>query len=422
MDEGGGGGGGNGSGRHTIAPPKPDVERREATPPRRVRRARHGFPSASRFGRGLSVAAIALALGGGALLGTYVLKKSPIAEHAQHATVGVRDAQGHIHLWGKILPPPTGKIYWGAFRLNAPYDTKLVSGLESEVGRRPAVLMWYQEWNGEPAFPVDEAAYLFDRGIVPMVTWEPWKPPSVFGDLVNDQPRFSLKRIVDGAWDPYITRYAREIEEYGGPVMLRPMHEMDGFWYPWSGTVQKSAGNSPVEYIRAWRHIWRIFRDVGASNVTWVWSVNHVSVPDTSANQIDNYWPGKKYVDWIGFSGFNWGTASPASIWKGFDSVELDRYKQILRWNRPIALTEMGAPEVGGDKATWIKDSFKEIFDHYPQMKLVIWYDKQDSPERQWQIDSSPQSLQAFKDVIADPRVLEASAALVTAAPHVRER
>ena len=280
--------------------------------------------------------------------------------------------------------------------------------------------MWYQEWSDQPSFPVDEAAWLFDRGIVPMVTWEPWKPPAVFGTIVNNQPRFSLKRIADGAWDPYIEKYARQIKSYGGPVMLRPMHEMDGFWYPWSGTVQTSVGNSPTEYKMAWRHIWRVFRDVGATNVTWVWSVNHVSVPDTAANNISNYWPGKKFVDWIGFSGFNWGTASPFSVWKGFDSVERQRYDQLLHWNKPIALTEMGAPEVGGNKAQWIHQSFQDIFAQYPHLRLVIWYDKQDSPVRQWQINSSPASLAAFRQVIADPRVLNADAAQVTASPDVR--
>jgi hypothetical protein len=367
-----------------------------------------------------SVLLIAVVMGLGAFFGVLLSHNKVVRIGPGPAPSRVfTDQQGRAYLYSKVLPPPKSDLYWGVFHLGAPYDPKLVTALEQEVGRRPAILMWYQEWARQPAFPVDEAAWLFDRGIVPMITWEPWQPPRVFGTIVNDQPRFSLKRIVDGKWDGYISRYARQIKHYGGPVMLRPMHEMDGFWYPWSGTVQPSTGNSPTEYKMAWRHIWRVFRDVGASNVTWVWSVNHVSVPDTPTNNIRNYWPGKKFVDWIGFSGFNWGTASPFSVWKGFDSVELDRYRQLLRWGKPIALTEMGAPEVGGDKAQWIKDSFKAILARYPQLKMVIWYDKQDSPERQWQINSSPAALHAFRGVISDPRVLKADAAQATASPHV---
>src|SRR5204863_9146543 len=144
-----------------------------------------------------------------------------------------------------------------------------------------------QEWAGRPDFPARDAAWLLRQGMVPMLTWEPWRPPKVFGRIVDNQPKFSLRRIADGVWDSYIRRYAREIERYGGPVMLRPMHEMDGYWYPWSGTVQQNAGNSPAEYVKAWRHMWNIFQSVGATNVTWVWSVNHVSLPNTVENQIE---------------------------------------------------------------------------------------------------------------------------------------
>ena len=387
--------------------------------PNGPKRPRHFGASPSRASRTMSALLIFFVMGLGVVAGTFLAKNKTTTVESTKPTRPFHNGQGQPQLYGKIQPPKKDKLYWGAFRLDAPYRTSLVTSLENLVHRRPAVLMWYQEWADKPDFPVDEAAWLYDRGIVPMITWEPWQPPKVFGDIVNDQPKFSLKRIADGDWDKYITRYARDIKNYGGPVMLRPMHEMDGFWYPWSGTVQTAEGNSPTEYKKAWRHIWRVFTyDVKATNVTWVWSVNHVSVPDTSENEIQNYWPGKKFVDWIGFSGFNWGTASPASVWKGFDSVERDRYRELLRWGKPIALTEMGAPEVGGDKARWIKDSFRDIFTRYPRLKMVIWYDKQDSPERQWQIDSSEASVQAFRKAIADPRVLEADAAQVTATPH----
>ena len=400
----------------TPAPPR-TLQRGRPGPP--GRRPRHFGRARTRIPQVLSVALIAIVMGLGAFFGLLLSHQKTVVVEEKLPSEVVTDAQGHPHLWGKVLPTPKDKVYWGAFRLGAPYKTTLETSLEQEVGRRPAVLMWYQEWAGQPDFPVDEAAWLFDRGIVPMVTWEPWKPPTVFGTIVNDQPRFSLTRIADGAWDAYITRYARQIKRYGGPVMLRPMHEMDGFWYPWSGTVQTAAGNSPTEYKKAWRHIWRVFRDVGATNVTWVWSVNHVSVPATPENNIRNYWPGKKFVDWIGFSGFNWGTASPLSVWKGFDAVERQRYDQLLRWDKPIALTEMGAPEFGGNKAAWIRDSFHDIFAKYPQLKMVIWYDKQDSPQRDWQINSSTASLDAFRRALAEPGVLDADAAMITASPHV---
>jgi hypothetical protein len=315
-------------------------------------------------------------------------------------------------LAGKILPPPPGELYWGAFRNGAPYNTGLVIGLEDEVGRRPAIMSWYQEWEGAPDFPVADASYLYDRGIVPMVSWEPWRPPKVFGTLEVDQPKYRLARIAGGAFDDYIRRYAGDIRDYGGPVFLRPFHEMDGFWYPWGGTVNN---NTPADYVAAWRHVHDLFREVGATNVTWIWSVNHVTVPDTPENQIQHYWPGPAYVDWIGVSGFNWGTASPLSTWKGFDAVNQDKYRQLLAYHLPIMLTETGAPEVGGVKAEWITDSFHAMLDHYPQLRAVIWYDKRDSDLRDWRLDSTPAALAAFRAAVSNPDILSANAAQATA-------
>ena len=56
----------------------------------------------------------------------------------------------------------------------------------------------------------------------------------------------------------------------------------------------------------------------------------------------------------------------------------------------------------------------------YPQLKMVIWYDKQDSPQRDWQINSSTASLDAFRRALDEPGVLDADAAMITASPHVR--
>ena len=70
------------------------------------------------------------------------------------------------------------------------------------------------------------------------------------------------------------------------------MHEMNGYWYPWSGLVN---GNTPAKFIRAWRYIHKVFDAEGATNVTWVWTVNWNSVPNSTANRYGAYYPGDKY-------------------------------------------------------------------------------------------------------------------------------
>lgn len=310
--------------------------------------------------------------------------------------------------------PSASGFYWGAYRDGAPYDRTLIEDLERSVGRRPSLVMWYHEWHGGQIFPTAEAIWLSDRGIVPVISWEPWRPPVVFGDLVVEQPNYSLARIAGGAYDKYIRAYADRVREYGGPLMLRPFHEMDGYWYPWSGLAN---GNTPADFVRAWRHVHDVFNAAGATNVTWVWSVNHVSVPDTPENAIENYWPGDRYVDWTGISGFNWGRASPLSVWKGIDAVIGERYAELARYGKPIALMETGAPEIGGDKPAWITDTLATLGEAFPALDAVIWYDRRDSAERDWRIDSSAAALAAFHTAIARPYVRAADAAAATTTP-----
>jgi beta-mannanase len=250
-----------------------------------------------------------------------------------------------------------------------------------------------------------------------MITWEAWRPPRVFGTLVDHQPRYRLDRIAAGAFDRYLRRFALEVRLFGGPVMLRPFHEMDGFWYPWGGTVN---GNTPRAFIAAWRHVHDVFTRAGATNVTWVWSVNAQSVPNRRGNEPSDYWPGGRYVDWIGISGFNWGTSTIYGAWDSFDQIYHSRIGSLLGYHKPIVLTEIAAAAVGGDKASWITQTFGRL-PSYPTIGALVWYDKRDSKLRDWRVQSSPASRSAFGRAVATPRVLSAPAALRAArAPRRR--
>lgn len=316
-------------------------------------------------------------------------------------------------LAGKVSAPPRGLVYWGLFSPSLARPEGEVRLLQREVRRTPAIAMWYQAWGGLPPFPTTAAARLRASGIVPMITWEAWTPPQVPGKLVVDQPRYRLARIASGAFDGYLRSYARQMKEYGGPVMIRLFHEMDGYWYPWGGTVN---GNTPAEFIRAWRHVHDVFAAMGVRNVTWVWSVNALSVPTRAGNMPSDYWPGRRYVDWIGISGFNWGRSSSFGAWVSFDQIYRKPIAELVRYHKPIALTEIGSAEVGGDKAAWIKATFARLT-AFSSVGALIWYDKRDSVLQDWRIQSSPRAEAAFVRAIAGRHILSAPAALNTTKP-----
>jgi len=304
---------------------------------------------------------------------------------------------------GKVLPPEKG-AYLGVYSPPAPFTLGRIDSFEQQVGKDVSIVMWYQPWATSNRSRFDGSACLevMRRGKVPMITWEPWDPGSD-ANLVKDptkQSKYRLNAITSGRYDAYIRQWAIDIRTLGGPVMLRPMHEMNGNWYPWCGTVN---GNSPKEFVKAWRHIHDIFEDEGATNVTWVWSINHVSVPDHKNNVYSVYYPGDEYVDWTSISGFNWGTTSRYSNWQPFMHWYERPIKYLKRIEKPIIISEFGSVEKGGKKDAWIKDAYKRVR-ALSKVRGVIYYDsieRSTTSTQDWRVNSSKASLKAFKVAIA---------------------
>lgn len=317
---------------------------------------------------------------------------------------------------GAVAPPDDG-AYLGLYRPPAPFDMEALKGYSPITNKSPAILMWYQPWaeEGPNRFDPAMAVLLYQRGQVPMITWEPWNP----GDNANfvrnpsEQSRYKLANIVRGDFDPYIREFAQDVASVRGPVMIRPLHEMNGTWYPWCGTVN---GNKPKDYVRAWRHIHDIFEEEGAVNVTWVWSINHESVPDTKANAYEVYYPGDEYVDWVAMSGFNWGTSSPYSSWRSFEHWYKKPLGYLKTTGKPIIISEFASVEQGGDKAKWIRDAYGKIRTEYPFVKGVVYYDsKEVGPEntQDWRIQTSSESAKAYRQSIADDFFIAAPAPIL---------
>ena len=304
---------------------------------------------------------------------------------------------------GKMEPPLSG-AYLGVFDPPDPWDPNAVDTFTSLSGKGVAIVMWYQPWAGGLSdFSPKACAALMSRGIVPMITWEPWAPGPHEKALKDPtkQPAFGLSTIVSGRYDGHIREWADQIRSLGGPVMLRPMQEMNGDWYPWAGTVN---GNTPALYAQAWRHIHDIFDREGATNVTWVWSVNHGSYPDTADNSYAAYWPGDRYVDWVAVSGFNFGAADPRTRWVTFQSWFGRALAYLRTLHKPVCIAEFGSVEQGGDKAVWLGETYRQIRQSYPFVQAVVYYDTIDqlpSSTQDWRIDSSAASLTAFRQAVA---------------------
>ncbi|NTU71465.1 MAG: hypothetical protein HGB10_06565 [Coriobacteriia bacterium] len=301
----------------------------------------------------------------------------------------------------KILGPTKG-LYTGIFEPPAPFTMGVLDTYKTRYRKRPAIVTWYQQW-GDATGAEFQTSYVKGvqrRGAIPLITWEPWALPAA-GSNPADMPRYSLDRILAGDFDDYIRRWARAAKACGGPIMLRPMHEMNGTWYPWGGTVN---GNTPAKYRETWRYLHGIFAQEGATNVTWVWTPNHVSVPNTSANGYDAFYPGDAYVDWTGVSAFNWrNSIYPRG--RTFDQLFTKPLAYFSTKHKPVVIPEIGCTTgTGINKPKWIYDSFMHAASRHHQVKAIVYYDKREPTvsfgTQNWQLLTSKASADAYRRAI----------------------
>jgi beta-mannanase len=263
-----------------------------------------------------------------------------------------------------------------------PGDLTEVNSFEQAARHHSDIVMWFADWAHVANFDSTQAAAIAARGSIPEISWEPWDST---GQLGAPQPKFQLADIIDGSHDAYIQRWAREIAAYKQPVMLRFAQEMNGRSYPWSEAIN---GNSPGQYVAAWRHVHDIFTRAGATNVRWVWA------PVVGPIQASQY-PGANYVDVVGLSGFIADKSVFGSPWRPFATAfgpSLDAIHKLAP-DEPVSLAEIGVAQKGGDKATWITQMFQEIQGR-PYIKSIVWFNLK--KEADWRIQSSSAAQSAF--------------------------
>lgn len=294
----------------------------------------------------------------------------------------------------------TQRRWIGFFQPQSPWDMASFRATEWDLRTDAKLISWYQivpttrYGAANPKFPTALAARAHSYGLVPMITLELGDPDR---DKAHEpQPDWNLDAILSGRYDPMLRQYARDAAAFDKEVWLRPFHEMNGYWYPWGGTVN---GNSPEKFKWAWIRVRTIFREQGADNVKFVWSPNRESVPATSANAIKKYWPGDAHVDYMGIDGFNYGKDSVKayswSRWMTFEELYAAPYREMTALSKkPIIVAETASHTKGGDKAKWIAGMFSVIPKKFPQIKAIVWfnYDK----ERNWRVASTSATRSAW--------------------------
>ena len=272
-----------------------------------------------------------------------------------------------------VLAPAVPRQYLG---VSSPDGMAGVTAFAKETGSRPSLVSYYTGWYAK--FDQAQTSAISAYGALPLVFLDSGTVP--------------LSLVADGP-DTWLTGYAKAVAAWGKPVAFSFDSEFNGPWWPWSFNH-----GSPAVFTAAWRRVVTIFRQAGAENVTWVWTVA-ASSPVTTA--LGPWWPGASYVNWVGVNAYY---TEPYSVFSTVFGPTLQQVGKVT--GDPVLITETGAsPAAGRPRA--IADLFRGI-EADRSILGSIWfdYDKPSAhgPDHDWQIDNDPAALAAFRKAAEEYR------------------
>jgi hypothetical protein len=203
-----------------------------------------------------------------------------------------------------------------------------------------------------------------------------------------DPTLVSVAKIASGGYDTYLRSFARSVRDFGAPVVIGFGHEMNAYWYSWG-----YGHTPPSTFIAAWRHIVTLFRAQHSDNVTWLWTVQ-ADEPGTSP--IGAWWPGAKYVTWIGVDGYYY---RPSDTFFSIFGKTIAEVRVIT--GLPVLLSEVAVgPQAG--QARKIPDLFAGMR-QYGTLGLV-WFDIAQHNgiyHQDWHIEDDHAAVSAFRHAVA---------------------
>ncbi|HXW43805.1 MAG TPA: glycosyl hydrolase [Streptosporangiaceae bacterium] len=260
----------------------------------------------------------------------------------------------------------------GVFEPDAPGSWSQVAEFTSATGVRPRIVLYYSLWN-DP-FSTSFAQTAWDHDAYVLVQLDP--------SGVN------LDSIAAGRSDSYLRSYADAVVAFGHPVILSFGHEMNGTWYSWG-----YGHASPATFVAAWRHVVRVFRAAGATNVTWLWTVNSVAGASSALSQ---WWPGAAWVDWTGIDAYYVRASDTFGSLFGSTIADIRTFSSAPLL---IAETAVGTTE---DRESQIAALFAGV--RANGLVGVVWFDEAQHAglyHQDWRLEDDPAALAAFSAAAA---------------------
>ena len=322
---------------------------------------------------------------------------------------------------GEVVIPEHG-AYTGAFMdfgdEEDDVSLEVIEDFEQMVGKHQAIIASSSYW-GEQNFPIDNLNVIWRHGSLPLVFWSPWDKPY---EEDHGPDKFSLNEVIAGKWDDYIDKWAAAARSFGHPVIVVFGVEMNGTWFPWSGSYyggaewdkQHNNWKGPEVFRTAYRHVVDRARARGATNIKWMFHTNNYSYPLDTWNAAPSYYPGSDYVDWLGLSVYGQQYKDepnpdiPSLVdWPYEEMCRLDPKKPVMIAEWATGEFPYDVNEPGMRKPEWIKQGLNLFRTRYPRIKAAVyWHERWQNLDQSYsnlRVNSSVESLNAYREGVANP-------------------
>jgi hypothetical protein len=316
------------------------------------------------------------------------------------ALISVRPAAAASYL------PPAGRIWNGLTAGASARD------FEQRTGKQAAIWQHFVLWGASFQYAIDDARSIGARVMLHIST----SPGQ------NQPERISPGAIARGDGDGYLLSLGRSLAALGQPSYLRAFGEMNNCHnayaaYNCSGS-RRDADHSPGQLKQAWRRAYLIvhggstaavnaaLRTLGMppvrtaaaqlpqAPVAFVWAPMTGGSPMIAALRPAVYWPGARWVDWVGTSFY--------SRFPQFGLLASFYRAWAIGRHKPFAIGEWAM--WGADDPGFARRFFAWI--HRSSRVRMVQYNQGDNPQGPFRLYRYPQATRVIRRALASPRFL----------------
>ena len=120
------------------------------------------------------------------------------------------------------------------------------------------------------------------------------------------------------------------------------------------------------------------------------------------AHDATPWYPGARYVDYVGVDGYSWYPGRRGSRWRSFEEIFKPAHDWSRSHNKPMIISETGVQEDPGNalrKKAWFVDALATL-QSWPNVKTFCYFDS--NQIYKWWVDSSTASLTGFRSIAND--------------------